>query len=55
MSVVPIYACMRHRKKSHFLTAAAVAVGICCLAYTGAAAFGYLTFGDKVSVSKTLC
>ena len=48
MSVIPIYSCMRHRTIQHFTAASSAAILACCLAYTGAATFGYLTFGSNV-------
>jgi len=48
VSVIPIYSCMKHRNIKHFTIASSSAVFVCCLAYTGAATFGYLTFGGKV-------
>eukprot|EP00092_Neocalanus_flemingeri_P031792 GFUD01034536.1.p1 GENE.GFUD01034536.1~~GFUD01034536.1.p1 ORF type:complete len:483 (+),score=120.87 GFUD01034536.1:70-1518(+) len=49
VSVIPIYSCMKHRNIKHFSIASGVAIAICCFTYTGAATFGYLTFGSKVS------
>jgi len=49
VSVVPIYSCMRHRNIKHFAVASSSAIAICVFTYTGAATFGYLTFGNKVS------
>ena len=48
VSVIPIYSCMRHRTIQHFTAASSAAILACCLAYTGAATFGYLTFGSNV-------
>ena len=48
MSVIPIYSCMKHRTIKHFTIATSTAIGICVAVYTGAATFGYLTFGSKV-------
>ena len=49
VSVIPIYSCMRHRNIKHFTIASSVAIFACCLTYTGAATFGYLTFGANVA------
>jgi len=49
VSVVPIYSCMKHRNIKHFAVASSSAIAICVFTYTGAATFGYLTFGSKVS------
>jgi len=49
VSVIPIYSCMRHRNVRHFSLASGAAIAVCCFTYTGAATFGYLTFGSKVS------
>jgi sodium-coupled neutral amino acid transporter 7/8 len=49
VSVIPIYSCMKHRTIKHFSLATSIAILICVLVYTGAATFGYLTFGSKVS------
>jgi len=49
VSVIPIYSCMKHRNIKHFSIASSAAIAICVFAYTGAATFGYLTFGSKVS------
>ena len=48
MSVIPIYSCMKHRTIKHFTIATTSAIAICVAVYTGAATFGYLTFGSKV-------
>ena len=49
VSVIPIYSCMKHRNIKHFSIASSIAIAICVFTYTGAATFGYLTFGSKVS------
>ena len=49
VSVIPIYSCMKHRNIKHFSIASSCAIFLCVLAYTGAATFGYLTFGSSVS------
>jgi len=49
VSVIPIYSCMKHRNIKHFSVASFSAIGICVSVYTGAATFGYLTFGNQVS------
>jgi len=49
VSVIPIYSCMKHRNLKHFAVSASSAIAICVFTYTGAATFGYLTFGNKVS------
>ena len=49
VSVIPIYSCMKHRNIKHFSIATTCAIAICVFTYTGAATFGYLTFGSKVS------
>ena len=49
VSVIPIYSCMKHRNIKHFSIATSCAIAICLFTYTGAATFGYLTFGSKVS------
>jgi len=48
VSVIPIYSCMKHRTIKHFTIATTTAIAICVAVYTGAATFGYLTFGSKV-------
>ena len=48
VSVIPIYSCMKHRTIKHFTIATTSAIAICVAVYTGAATFGYLTFGSKV-------
>jgi len=49
VSVIPIYSCMKHRNIKHFSVASTSAIAICVFTYTGAATFGYLTFGNLVS------
>ena len=49
VSVIPIYSCMKHRNIKHFGIATSSAIAICVLVYTGAATFGYLTFGSHIS------
>ena len=49
VSVIPIYSCMKHRNIKHFTIASGAAITACCLTYTGAATFGYLTFGGYVA------
>ena len=49
VSVIPIYCCMKHRNIKHFTIASSAAIFVCCLTYTGAATFGYLTFGGNVA------
>lgn len=49
VSVIPIYSCMKHRTLKSFTIATSTAIFICVFTYTGAATFGYLTFGSKVS------
>jgi len=49
VSVIPIYSCMKHRNIKHFSLASSAAILVCCLTYTGAATFGYLTFGGNVA------
>jgi len=49
VSVIPIYSCMRHRTIRHFTIATSSAIAVCVIVYTGAATFGYLTFGSHVS------
>ena len=49
VSVIPIYSCMKHRNIKHFTIASSAAILACCLTYTGAATFGYLTFGSNVA------
>lgn len=49
VSVIPIYSCMKHRNLKSFTIVVSVAVAICAVCYTGAAAFGYLTFGSYVN------
>ena len=39
---------MKHRTIKHFTIATTSAIAICVAVYTGAATFGYLTFGSKV-------
>ena len=48
VSVIPIYSCMKQRNIKQFTIATSSAIAICVLVYTGAATFGYLTFGSKV-------
>ncbi|XP_023348632.1 putative sodium-coupled neutral amino acid transporter 7 isoform X2 [Eurytemora carolleeae] len=49
VSVIPIYSCMKHRNLKHFTIASSTAITACVFVYTGAATFGYLTFGSNVS------
>jgi len=49
VSVIPIYSCMKHRNMKHFSVASSSAIAICVFTYTGAATFGYLTFGSLIS------
>ncbi|KAL3860332.1 hypothetical protein ACJMK2_010471 [Sinanodonta woodiana] len=49
VSVIPIYSCMEGRNIRDFSKTAGIAMLICVITYTGTAAFGYLTFGDKVT------
>lgn len=49
VSAVPIYSCMKNRNMKHFAPVAVIAMAVCCFAYTGAASFGYLTFGANVN------
>ena len=49
VSVIPIYSCMKHRNIKHFTIASSAAIAVCCFTYTGAATFGYLTFGGKIN------
>eukprot|EP00092_Neocalanus_flemingeri_P002067 GFUD01002206.1.p1 GENE.GFUD01002206.1~~GFUD01002206.1.p1 ORF type:complete len:526 (-),score=56.45 GFUD01002206.1:45-1622(-) len=49
VSIIPIYSCMKHRNIKHFSVASTSAIAICVFTYTGAATFGYLTFGSTVS------
>ena len=49
VSVIPIYSCMKNRNVANFSRASFTAIAICVFTYTGAATFGFLTFGDKVS------
>ena len=49
VSVIPIYSCMKHRNIKHFSIASCTAIAICVFTYTGAATFGYLTFGNLVA------
>jgi sodium-coupled neutral amino acid transporter 7/8 len=48
VSVIPIYSCMKQRNLKSFSLASSTAIAICVFTYTGAATFGYLTFGSKV-------
>jgi len=48
VSVIPIYSCMKQRNTKHFSLAAGSAIAVCVFTYTGAATFGYLTFGSYV-------
>lgn len=48
VSVIPIYSCMKNRNLKHFSIASSVAISICVFTYTGAATFGYLTFGSLI-------
>ncbi|XP_064640585.1 sodium-coupled neutral amino acid transporter 7-like isoform X2 [Lineus longissimus] len=48
VSVVPIYSCLEKRNVKEFSKCVGVAILICVLTYTLAAAFGYLTFGSNV-------
>jgi len=49
VSVIPIYSCMKHRNLKHFSIATSAAIAFCVFTYTGAATFGYLTFGADVA------
>eukprot|EP00091_Calanus_sinicus_P003259 TRINITY_DN1341_c0_g1_i3.p1 TRINITY_DN1341_c0_g1~~TRINITY_DN1341_c0_g1_i3.p1 ORF type:complete len:172 (-),score=38.35 TRINITY_DN1341_c0_g1_i3:328-780(-) len=40
---------MKHRNMKHFTVASSSAIAICVFTYTGAATFGYLTFGSLIS------
>ena len=48
VSVIPIYSCMQHRDIKNFTIASSTAIAICVFTYTGAATFGYLTFGNLI-------
>eukprot|EP00088_Acartia_fossae_P013806 TRINITY_DN17302_c0_g1_i6.p1 TRINITY_DN17302_c0_g1~~TRINITY_DN17302_c0_g1_i6.p1 ORF type:complete len:489 (-),score=35.35 TRINITY_DN17302_c0_g1_i6:173-1639(-) len=48
VSVIPIYSCMKHKSLKSFTVASSSAIAICVFTYTGAATFGYLTFGSHV-------
>merc|ERR1711913_73740 len=48
VSVIPIYSCMKNRNTRQFAWAAGSAIALCVFTYTGAATFGYLTFGSYV-------
>jgi len=48
VSVIPIYSCMQHRDIKNFTIASGTAIAICVFTYTGAATFGYLTFGNLI-------
>jgi sodium-coupled neutral amino acid transporter 7/8 len=48
VSVIPIYSCMKHKNIKSFTIASGSAIAICVFTYTGAATFGYLTFGANV-------
>jgi len=48
VSVIPIYSCMQHRDIKNFAIASSTAIAICVFTYTGAATFGYLTFGNLI-------
>lgn len=48
MSAVPIYSCMKERTVRRFSVCVVSAIAVCLIAYTGAATFGYLTFGNTV-------
>jgi len=48
VSVIPIYSCMKKRDTKNFTVASFSAIAICVFTYTGAATFGYMTFGNLV-------
>jgi len=48
VSVIPIYSCMKNRDTKNFTVASFSAIAICVFTYTGAATFGYMTFGNLV-------
>jgi len=48
VSVIPIYSCMKVRNIKNFSIASSTAIVICVFTYTGAATFGYLTFGNLI-------
>merc|ERR1712025_836081 len=48
VSVIPIYSCMKVRNIKNFTIASSTAIAICVFTYTGAATFGYLTFGNLI-------
>ena len=45
---MPVYACLKKRTVGEFIKTVMIALGICIFAYSGTAAFGYLTFGSDV-------
>jgi len=49
VSVIPIYSCMKKRDLKNFTIASSAAISICVFTYTGAATFGYLTFGSLIN------
>jgi len=54
VSAVPIYSCMKHRNIKSFSIVSFIAIAICAFAYSGAASFGYLTFGGNVNIDILL-
>ncbi|XP_040573260.1 sodium-coupled neutral amino acid transporter 7 isoform X2 [Lepeophtheirus salmonis] len=48
VSVIPIYSCMKQRNIKNFTISSFSAIAICCFCYTGAAGWGYYTFGSLV-------
>ncbi|XP_061196887.1 sodium-coupled neutral amino acid transporter 7-like [Saccostrea echinata] len=54
VSIIPIYSCMENRSLREFSKTVAVAMFLCVLNYTGTAAFGYLTFGNKITTDILL-
>lgn len=49
VSAIPIYSCMKPRNIRQFSKTVSMAMLVCVIAYTGTAAFGYLTFGDQIT------
>eukprot|EP00096_Caligus_rogercresseyi_P007554 TRINITY_DN25466_c0_g1_i1.p1 TRINITY_DN25466_c0_g1~~TRINITY_DN25466_c0_g1_i1.p1 ORF type:complete len:517 (+),score=104.59 TRINITY_DN25466_c0_g1_i1:51-1601(+) len=48
VSVIPIYSCMKTRNIKNFTLSSFSAIAICCFCYTGAAGWGYYTFGSLI-------
>ncbi|WAR11527.1 S38A7-like protein [Mya arenaria] len=49
VSIIPIYSCMEPRTLKNFSKTISMAIFLCVITYTGTAAFGYFTFGDRIT------